>query len=41
LYQGGTKITIDESNIAWPSDIGTKFKNVNPDIQWQDMTDRK
>jgi len=39
----GGPVTIDDTDIAWPSDKGTKFKNpdpYDPTVQWIDMTDR-
>ena len=42
LYKlGGQEITIDDSNIAWKSDVEYKFKNLKKpdwkDLQWQDV----
>jgi len=45
----GKKIPIEETNIAWASDIQHRFQNMKEvpdgrrwkDVQWQDMTDGK
>lgn len=41
-FPANVPIPIDDTNIAWPSDKGTKFKNpepYDPTVQWIDMTD--
>ena len=45
LYDNGvTNITIDDSNIAWKSDVDYKFENLAQanweDIQWMDVTNQ-
>ena len=45
LYDDGrTNITIDDSNIAWKSDVDYKFENLAQanweDIQWMDVTNQ-
>jgi hypothetical protein len=39
LTFGSTTIGIQESGIAWPSDVGTKFKNTDLSKQWHNITD--
>ena len=33
----GAQITINETNIAWPSDKNGRYKNINLSLQWTDM----
>lgn len=45
LYDNSlTNITIDDSNIAWKSDVDYKFENLAQanweDIQWMDVTNQ-
>ena len=46
LDNPNTKLVIDDSDIAWESDVKYKFFNIKDDpawdtVQWHDVTDRK